>query len=38
LDACISIHFVSKTEEEEDVKKYACRLFSKSGTQADELI
>jgi len=30
LGARISIHFILKTEEKEDVNKYACRLLSDS--------
>ena len=29
-DACISIYFILKTEEREDVNKYGCQLLSRS--------
>jgi len=40
LGSCISIHFISKIEEREDVNKYACRLLSNSkplGNNGDQL-
>ena len=38
LGGRISIYFILKTEEREDVNKYACRLLSEGGTQIDELL